>query len=65
MEKTSTSSGRGGARQGSGRKTMGPDLKKVTVGFSLRPELKDRLFRVAEERGISASELIAQLIESL
>ena len=65
MEKTSTSSGRGGARQGSGRKKMGPEIKKATVGFRLRPELKDRLFQVAEERGISASELIAQLIESL
>lgn len=55
----------GGARPGAGRKQMGESPKTQTVGFRLRPELKDLLFQKAEERGISASELVAQLIETL
>ncbi len=56
---------RGGARPGAGRKIMGETVKNETVGVRLRPELKERLFQVAQERGISVSELIARLIESL
>lgn len=37
----------------------------ATIVLRLRPELKDLLFQKAEERGISASELVAQLIETL
>ena len=65
MEKSKLSKSRGGARPGAGRKTMDSSAKKETIGLRIRPDLKERLFRVAEERGISASELVAQLIESL
>lgn len=65
MEKIKSTSSRGGSRPGSGRKKMDQGEKKITVGFRLRPEQKDRLFHVAEERGMSASELVARMIEQL
>ena len=65
MEKTNNTSTRGGSRPGAGRKSMGETAKNETIGLRIRPELKERLFQVAKERGISASELMARLIESL
>lgn len=65
MESAKMSKSWGGARQGAGRKAMGATAKNETVAVRLRPELKARLFQVASERGISASELMARLIETL
>ena len=65
MESAKMPKNRGGARQGAGRKAMGKTVKNETVAVRLRPELKARLFQVAGERGISASELMARLIETL
>ncbi len=65
MESTNNSKSWGGAREGAGRKKMGETAKNETVALRLRPELKARLFQVARERGISASELMARLIETL
>lgn len=64
MEKSKLSKSRGGARPGAGRKKMDSSTKKETIGLRIRPELKERLFQEAASRGISVSELIAQLIES-
>ena len=65
MESTKTSKNRGGRREGAGRKAAGETARNETVSLRLSPELKARLFQVASERGISASELMTRLIETL
>lgn len=65
MESTKTSKNWGGRREGAGRKAAGETARNETVSLRLSPELKARLFQVAGERGISASELMSRLIETL
>ena len=65
MESTKTSKSWGGHREGAGRKAAGETAKSVTVALRLSPELKAKLFQVAGESGISASELMTRLIETL
>lgn len=56
--------GRGGKREGAGRKTFGA-VKRVTVAFSVDPETKEKLQRLADEQGVSMSEYMNRLIQSL
>ena len=65
MEKANISKSKGGARPGAGRKRMGATPKSETIGLRVRPEIKERLFRAASDRGISVSEFVARLIEAL
>lgn len=65
MESTKTSKSRGGRREGAGRKAAGGTARSETVSLRLSPDIKARLFQVAGERGISASELMTRLIETL
>ena len=65
MENAKISKNWGGARPGAGRKSKSGSPKTQTIGIRIRPELKDRLFQVAKERGISASDLVSELIETI
>ena len=60
MEKKKNS--HGGARAGAGRPTISPGQKRVTVTFSMPPELKARLQAEAARRGMSGSELMAEIL---
>ncbi|MBQ6577201.1 MAG: hypothetical protein IJL91_05585 [Bacteroidales bacterium] len=54
----------GGKREGSGRKSIGKS-NRVTIGLSVPPEVKEKLFAKAKDEGISVSELITRIVESL
>lgn len=54
----------GGRRPGSGRKAMDKGDKKVTISFSIAPEMKERLQATAEEKNISTSSLLAEILDS-
>ena len=53
----------GGKREGSGRKSIGK-FNRVTIGLSVPPEVKEKLFAKAKEEGISVSELITRMVEA-
>ncbi len=58
------STGRGGKREGAGRKSIG-GKKRVTVAFSVDQEVKDKLQRLADEQGVSMSEYINRWAKAL
>lgn len=64
MEEQKKCTNWGGSRSGAGRKIEGTS-KKVTVGMTLTPEAKEKLFREAAAKGITASQLVEQLINAL
>lgn len=55
----------GGARQGAGRKTVDPSIKKAIVSIYLRPEQKAKLKAASAAAGLSASEFICRWLDSL
>lgn len=65
MESTNNSKSWGGAREGAGRKSVDPSVKKVTMSVYLRPDLKARFQDAAKAAGLSTSELLASWIERL
>lgn len=52
----------GGVRAGAGRPAINPDRRKVTITFSMSPELKSKLQAEAARRGMSSSELMAEIL---
>lgn len=54
----------GGRRQGAGRKAISDEDKKVTITFSMSPDLKRRLQIAADARGISSSKLMAEILDA-
>lgn len=54
----------GGRRQGAGRKAISEEDKKVTITFSMSPDLKKRLQMAADARGISSSKLMAEILDT-
>ena len=54
----------GGRRQGAGRKAISSEDKKVTITFSMSPDLKRRLQMAADARGISSSKLMAEILDA-
>lgn len=56
--------GRGGHREGAGRKRMGAE-KRVMMGLSVPPEVKEKLAAKAREEGISVSELVTRMASHL
>ncbi len=55
-------SGHGGARAGAGRHSIDPEQRKVTITFSMPPELKAKLQAEAARRQMSGSELMAEIL---
>ena len=51
----------GGKRKGSGRKSIGKS-NRVTIGLSVPPEVKEKLFVLANREGVSVSEYITRII---
>lgn len=64
MEEQKKSSNWGGCRSGAGRKLHGAS-RKVSVGMTISPEAKEKLFSEAQARGITASQLVELLIQSM
>lgn len=54
----------GGPRPGGGRKPIGTDARR-TVSFSLPPDLAEWLDARAQAEGVSKSEALARILESL
>lgn len=52
----------GGAREGAGRPAIDREQRKVTVTFSMPPELKAKLQAEAARRQMSGSELMAEIL---
>ncbi len=65
MEETKLSKSWGGAREGAGRKAMDPSEKKAACTFYLDPEHKEKMKAAAKAAGLSLSELLARMIDSL
>lgn len=65
MEHTNISKSRGGRREGAGRKAVDESVKKVSVTFSLSREHKARIQAAARAVGLSSSEFLARMIDSL
>lgn len=55
----------GGRREGAGRKAINPSVKKVSVTFALSPEHKARIQAAAAAAGLSTSEFLSRLIDTL
>lgn len=55
----------GGARPGSGRKSVSPEEKKVQMVITVEPDTKDRLKRLAEVRQTTPGRLIDQIIRGM
>lgn len=55
-------SGRGGAREGSGRKKLGSMARTKTVAIVMSSEQSDELKRLAAAEGISVSKFVSQKI---
>ena len=64
MENNLKKSGRGGKREGAGRKSFG-EHNRVTVSLTIDATAKEKLTRLAKEQGISASEYLNRLIATL
>ena len=65
MESAKVSKSRGGRREGAGRKTVDPSVKKAIVSIYLRPEQKQKLQQAAKAAGLSASEFLGRYLDSL
>ena len=56
--------GRGGKREGAGRKCIG-DVKRLSLTISVTPETRAKIQALADEQGISISELFNRWAETL
>lgn len=54
----------GGRRQGAGRKAISYEDKKVTITFSMSPDLKRRLQMASDAKGMSSSKLMAEILDA-
>ena len=59
-----TSTGRGGARAGAGRKKVDPALKKITLGVQVLPATKEMFFKL-KRNGVDVNERIEAEINRL
>jgi hypothetical protein len=57
--------GRGGARDGAGRKPVNPEGKTVVLAASVPGELADQLDNLAKERGWNRSKAVTEAIRGL
>lgn len=62
MEVMNKQGGRGGRREGAGRKPK--EVRTLTIAFSVLPDLMERITNAAADRGMSRSKLIVKAIES-
>lgn len=51
-----------GGNHGGGRPKLPPEMAKITAAYSLSPIVKKTVSDVADSRGISASELVEQIL---
>ena len=65
MESAKSSKNWGGHREGAGRKSMDAAEKKAIVSVYFRPQQKAKLKALAESEGLSVSEYLGRLIDSL
>jgi hypothetical protein len=59
------SPGRGGAREGAGRKITNPEGPTVTTAFSIPQSLLDSLDALAKSKGWSKSQAVTEAIRGL
>lgn len=59
-----TSTGRGGARVGAGRKKVDPALRKITIGVQVYPATKEMFFKL-KRNGVDVNERIEAEITRL
>ena len=65
MEQITSSMGRGGRRDGAGRKAVDESEKKVSVTFAVSSVHKAKIQAAAKEAGLSTSEFLARMIDTL
>ena len=65
MESAKMSKSWGGRREGAGRKTIDASEKKAIVSVYFRPQQKSKLKSLADAEGLSVSEYLGRLIDSL
>lgn len=56
--------GAGGKREGSGRKTVLPEDKRVQMIISINPDTKRKLKSITEAKGIRVGRVIDELIKN-
>ncbi len=55
--------GSGGARDNAGRHSIDPEVRE-TISLTLSPRLIRHLRRSAEQKGVSVSQLVADILEN-